>query len=649
LISLFEAFFILTSHLAHSRLRPGKSFQEVLFGFLIQRPYEALVPFVLRHRYLALLGFLGILGTSLWIGYQRLEVVFNPREILENFDIIVETDLGDSLDATTEKVALIEQALLGFDSKYKALRSFTTKIGHHDRDAFGKVGSRRDNWAIIKVHLKEPHAREHSTPFLVARVEELLEPFKTGGMFPLLYLKDQNLGPDFGMSLNVRVIGGTLEERTAVIGDLTTVLENRKGYKYHVTDTHSGKQQIGIVLDEGNLSRFGLTSSHIAHLVRAIYMGDIVTTIREGGESIGVRLLMDRPLRDDYTRLDDAVILNDLGQLIRLKHLISFEPQRGGEDLHHYNGDPCSTVGFELDLDLLNPLLAKKHLLERFAQLREDHPDLQILFEGEIAEQQKLMGSMQIIGLVAILLIYTIMVLLFDSFFIPLLISSIIPFGLVGVIYGFLLKGIPLSMFGMMGIVGLSGIVVNDAIVMIDALRNKLPPGRPVPNLAERLAEVSSTRVRAVVLTTVTTVAGMLPTILEIGGKDFVILPMCLAVGSGLFFATLVTLFFTPALYGAYHDLSCLFRRRIGEPLAEVTGVTFRRMTGGDSARPPSRTNSPLPSDPSPDLEDEDLIDLTEIDPTKSRPARGKHPPTDPPQAIPKDSDRTKLLPKLRR
>jgi multidrug efflux pump subunit AcrB len=190
------------------------------------------------------------------------------------------------------------------------------------------------------------------------------------------------------------------------------------------------------------------------------------------------------------------------------------------------------------------------------------YPGYSVRFSGENKDTEESMASLGRAFLVGLLIIYMILASLFRSLAQPLIVMSAIPFAVIGVIFAFLLHGQPFSFLAFLGIIGLAGVVVNDSIVLVDCA-NQLRIEDPSKSTFELLMEAGSIRLRAVMLTTVTTVLGLLPTAYGIGGKDPFLVPMALAFGWGLAFATFITLIMVPVFYLNLY----MFRDRVSQHL----------------------------------------------------------------------------------
>jgi multidrug efflux pump subunit AcrB len=190
---------------------------------------------------------------------------------------------------------------------------------------------------------------------------------------------------------------------------------------------------------------------------------------------------------------------------------------------------------------------------------------MKLIVGGEAEESEKAVVNLVGTFAIAIMGVYFLLVLLFDSFTQPFFVMVAIPFGLVGVIISFALHNEPLGFFAMIGTIGLAGVVVNDSLVLVNHL-NVLRKEKSDVSMLDLVAEGTSDRLRAILLTTLTTVIGLLPLAYGIGGSDVWMAPMALALGYGLVFATPLTLVLIPCLYVIRNDIGNLFKRKAKSP-----------------------------------------------------------------------------------
>jgi multidrug efflux pump subunit AcrB len=274
---------------------------------------------------------------------------------------------------------------------------------------------------------------------------------------------------------------------------------------------------------------------------------------------VNFRVIIHEKARKQLTYLNELLIPNRRGRLIPLKQVATLLSGPGPSDYRHYNGERTVTIEADVDQDVITPLEVSEAVQKHF-DLDKDWPGIRLAVRGEVFETQESMAGLFRTLIIAIIGIYFLLVLLFDSLTQPFLVMVAIPFGITGVIIAFGLHGEPFSFMGIMGIIGLSGVVVNDSLVLVDHL-NKQKEENPEKNLKRIVAEGTADRLRAIVMTTLTTVVALLPLAYGIGGTAIFMAPMALALGWGLLFATPLTLVLVPCLYIISHDLGKLFKR----------------------------------------------------------------------------------------
>ena len=307
------------------------------------------------------------------------------------------------------------------------------------------------------------------------------------------------------------------------------------------------------------LARVGITVADIAQFVRIAFDGEIVTNVRYGDEDVDFRVIFNKKIRKDPSQLKDFVIPNAGGHLTPLKKLIHTVPSPGPSTLYHYKSDRAITVSGDIDKTVTSPLKVSQAVLAHF-NIDRDYPGMQVVIGGEAEESAESLNELIIILGVAALGIYFLLILLFNSIWQPFMVMAAIPFGMIGVIIGFAIHNEPLGFLAMTGIIGLAGVVVNDSLVLVNHV-NELRAQHKDKSALELVAQGAVERLRPILLTTISTVAGLMPLAYGLGGIDPYMSPMALALGWGLLFATLLTLFLIPSLYVIGDDIVRLFRR----------------------------------------------------------------------------------------
>ena len=252
---------------------------------------------------------------------------------------------------------------------------------------------------------------------------------------------------------------------------------------------------------------------------------------------------------------------NARGRLIPLWQFASLEVGPGPSDYRHYDGERAITIEASIaEGSELTPMEATDAVVEHFTAEAQNWPGTTIVVGGEAQEMSESMAGLFQALIIAIIAIYFLLILLFNSASQPVLVLMAIPFGMTGVIVTFALHGQDMGFMAMLGIIGLGGVVVNDSLVLVSRL-NELREMKPSASIIDIVAEGTADRLRPIIMTSLTTVGGLLPIAYGFGGTDPWMAPMALALGYGLVFATPLTLMLVPCLYTIFDDFKRVWRR----------------------------------------------------------------------------------------
>jgi multidrug efflux pump subunit AcrB len=505
---------------------------------------------VLRLRYVLFAVFIAILAGVVWYAGSYMKFELFPTSSADRFKILVELPTGTSLRATSDQVKKIEAVL--DELPRSELASYVTRIGHHSYYAAGE----NENWAIIAADLTPFSRRSRNADEIVEELRSKTDALIEDGK---VVYKIEGGGPPVGSAITIRAVGSDDTVRTQLADNVVAYLGTIEGVKDIDRDDKPGKDQVEIDVDYDKLARLGLTVADVAQNVRIAYDGEVVTRVRYGDEDVDFRVQLVEEARTQPDLLKDLRIPNREGRLIPLSDVSDLVTIPGPNNFYHYGDERAITVTAELTKGTTTSLEATNAVLDHF-DLDRDYPGMRFVVGGEAEESAESMVSLFRSFIVAAVAIYFLLVLLFNSLGQPLMVMVAIPFGIIGVIVMFALHGQPLGFLAMMGVIGLAGVVVNDSLVLvshINTLRRETP-GVPVKEL---VARGTANRLRAVILTTLTTVAGVLPLAYGVGGSDPLMAPMAFALGWGLVFATPLTLILVPCIYLIGNDVSRLFRR----------------------------------------------------------------------------------------
>lgn len=537
--SLFEAILILPSHIAHS---PVVAPRKINWFETLKKKYACLIFWAIHHRIKTLTAFVLLLFGCIALQQTAIKFVLFPYDDVDVFHVIAELPEGYSQQKTSEKMAEVEKAVASIPDRL--MSGYTTRIGHHDTDVYGGTSGLHDNWALTTVYLNPPSVRDKTSEELIVELESRL---KSIDGFDKLIVEKFNDGPPVGKPVTVTVISDDDQLRHGFAEEIQDFLKSTPGIKGINVNEKSGKQELLIKPDLSLMAKLGINAREVAEAIRIAFDGIVVTHLTHEGEEIDFRVQLDESNRKHPDVLQSLGIMNPTGQLIPLGSFTRLDPGQGLEAIHHYNGHRAITITADVDESLITPLEANQKIAARFVKKIEGTTGIRLVFGGEEKATEESLESFFQAFVLAIIAIFCILVALFGSFILPFIVMMAIPFGLCGVVIFFYLHGLPLSFLAIVGSLGLVGIVVNDSLVMISHLNDKQ---KALGALSlDDIVTASTDRFRAVLLTTVTTVAGLLPTIYGIGGYEPFIVPIVLAVAGGLVFATTITLILVPVLY----------------------------------------------------------------------------------------------------
>lgn len=510
--------------------------------------YAARLKFVLRLRYPLFIVFLSALAGGAYYAKNYMDFILFPSSTADRFVIFIETPSGTSLQATSDLTEQVEALVTGIGAE--ELSATITRIG-----TIGEIGaSQRENSASIMVALTPFTNRGRTADEIVEGLRATTAELE--GFDSIKYQIDTG-GPPVGRPITLRVVGSDDGQRTALANEVYDYVRSLVGTKDINRNDKLGKAQVEIKPDYELLARIGISVASVARNVRIAYDGEVVGTVRYGDEDVDFRVIFDDAVRQDPENLKNLLLPNGRGNLTPLDLVANFVDAPGPANIVHFDGDRAITITGDVDQALTTPIKISEAVLEHF-NVSRDYPGLQLIVSGEAQESEESLFELLIIMGIAVVGVYFLLILLFNSLWQPFLVMIAIPFGFLGVVVGFAIHDVPLGFLAMTGVIGLAGVVVNDSLVLVNHV-NTLRKQYPDKPAVELVARGTSDRLRAVLLTTISTVAGLLPLAYGIGGADPYMGPMALALGWGLLFATPLTLLLIPCLYLISDDVARLF------------------------------------------------------------------------------------------
>lgn len=560
LASLIESAFTLPAHMSSDlpftktfnklfKKKEGPGRRERLIH-AAEEKYGRLLERALPFRGLIMLFFALLLGGSALLFNNSMKYVMFPREEADDFSVRVKAPEGVVRGDMAKMVRPIEDLFL--DDGRGIVTSVRTSIGQSRRG-----GEVRENEASMRVEILPPSERDISLNQLIAGWEERAAQIE--GFEEIRFLKSR-FGSDSGSAVEIRVLANNDAQREEISAGLKRELENIESLSNVEIEKPLEKREFKLEIKRALVSRLGIDYSQLSNVLRSYIEGDVLYTLNKDEEEVDVRFTSSDANKNDINKLLSLTVANREGYLVPIGRLVDVVERRKPANITRVNYKRAVTVLADLRPDAgLTPLEVAENL-ERdvFPAILSGKPSAELEFIGEVADSRESQADFSLSVYLVLGLIYVLLVFLFDSLVTPLLIGAIIPFGAVGVILAFSAHGIfQYGFFAVIGCLGMIGVVINDSIVLVNKLEtlplNLGDGGGDAKRKA--IASLTSSRLRAVVVTTLTTVAGLFPTAYGVGGYDSMLAEMMLAMGWGLVFGMFITLLLAPCLYSYYYDL----------------------------------------------------------------------------------------------
>lgn len=518
---------------------------------------------VLANRYPFLAMCLGALAFSIGLS-TRVPVNLFPSDF-NNLFVTVRTPTDFGVDQTDPVVRRIEGAV---DEVSDQLVDYSAFVGQGMTADTQPVFA--SNYGLLFVEF--PNSREN-----IANPERVLHLVKEhvdrsvaadrSGIEDVLVAAPRN-GPPIGTPVAIRIQSDDYDTAKHVAEEVKGQLRTFAGV-YDIEDNVPvGPRELRVALDEHRASIHGLTFDDVGAVLRAANDGLVSSTFKDpkSDEDVDIRVLLEPDQRRTISDLLDLEVRTPARYLVKVRDVASVDLVRGYQRLYHYDAKRAVVVYAQVDESQATSLSVNREMKKRFADVSKRYPGVNLIFGGEFQVTDETFGQMRRAFVVALLAIYAILAAQFRSYAQPLVVMSVVAFAYIGVVMGMWILNVTLggyatSMYVMYALVGLAGIVVNDSLVLLDFVNRERARGAPP---LEAVRQASRWRFRPILLTTITTVAGLLPMALGFGGKSPVFAPFATSIVFGLMASSLLTLFVVPSLYLAIEDLKARFGGRRG-------------------------------------------------------------------------------------
>ncbi|MBB3189184.1 efflux RND transporter permease subunit [Halomonas cerina] len=571
--SLLECFVVLPAHLRNAfvpartgarrrRLSRWRDGFEQAFDTFRAGPFRRFSGLTLRHRAATLASAMAVvLFTVGLLAGGRLAFNFfptpEPNVLYANANFVAGTDRGrvDRLLAKMETALAEAEAALGGDLVQHAVTRHGATLVN------GEVAHSGDNLGSIMVELTASDDRDvRNAAFIAAWRSRIALP---AGLENLT-ISERSAGPP-GADVNIRLTGESAFALKRAAESLSHSLQELPGVYNTEDDMPWGREQLLYRVSPYG-EALGLTTLDLGRQLRAAFDGRLVQVYQDGPDEMEVRVLLPREQREQLEALAQLTVRTPEGRFVPLEQVMSLDHRQGFEALRHADGRLAVEVTAEVNTEV-NSVERVLESLERsvLPALMQEH-GLRYSFEGRSADQRETFADMRMGLLVGLGLMYVVLAWVFASWSLPLIVMAIIPLALVGALLGHWLLGLDLTMLSLFGLFGLSGIVVNNAIILVAFYRHQRQKGLGID---AALQEAVVQRVRAVLLTSLTTIGGLTPLLFETSLQAQFLIPMAVSIAFGLGLSTLLVLAVIPVLLSYLEHLRVRLGRGHDAPETE--------------------------------------------------------------------------------
>ena len=501
--------------------------------------YEKLIRWVLGHRALTICSMVSLFVASIFLT-PYLHTEFFPQNDQNNINVYAKMQQGQRVEVTKDIAMKVDSAIR---ARIPEVTIITTSYGSEEEASFASMmnttGSNIFNMRMRTVDMKD---RNRSVFVMADSIRSLINEFPE----ILDYEVTTGQNGTTGNTVDIEIFGHDFPGTSRFAAELKDRLKSVKGAEDILISRGDDKTELQIFLDREKLARHGLTTSGVGSLVRTYVYGNRNSKFKEEGEEYDIIVRLEEKYRSKISDVENMLITDGYGQKVRLKEL--------GQIVEGYNPPSIERKSKQRMLKVsVTP--ASGHAMGDIAvecQKVIDQMDIpseySIYIGGSYEDQQESFGALGLLVILSLLLVYLVMAAEFESFVMPAIIMLAIPFAFTGVILALLIFNVNLSIVAALGAMMLIGIVTKNGIVLIDYINLMRERG---VKLYEAIALSCRSRLRPVLMTSLTTMLGMLPMALSTSEGSETWQPMGVAVIGGMVFSTIITMLIVPAVYAS--------------------------------------------------------------------------------------------------
>ena len=567
--SVFEAFVLLPSHYAEwtRRSKAHKRGEQPFFRKL-RRIYGRMLIRTLRRRYWVIGALVGVLvGAVMILGQLPIDIYADDE--LDAFKVLIKFPEGTSLHESDRVTRAYEAEALRLSNE--DVEGVVVNVGLLQSN---NEWLTRKSVSQVLVQLKPREKRKRMSDELIDMLRERTEHIE--GPASVVFEVFAG-GPPEGKPISVKVQGRYLDRMKEAALVLQDSLRRIPGTQEVTDDFPPGKEAIRIEVDEVRAALYGFSAQDVAMNVRYAFDGVRATTFRDGDEEVGVIVQYDRANRSTVEDVLNVQVTNASGATVALRDMVTFSIGPGRTKIKRFDRRRTIIVTGEIDEAILTLDQINGRMLEIFPSIEAQYSGVSFHIGGEFTDFLEAFDNVVTLFIVSLILMFLILGTQFNSYAQPLVILTSVPFAIIGALLGLLISGNPFSLISIFGFVALAGIVVNDAIVMVAFINRRRRAGGSVTNIWRSIVNAGRLRLRPIILTSVTTISGLLPMAIGLGGKSALWSPLANVILFGLLVSTVLTLFVIPCFMAALDDIKRERKKaRLREP-AKSPGTMAHR------------------------------------------------------------------------
>lgn len=509
--------------------------------------YVSFMVLCLRHR----LAFM-VVSLSLLVSFSVYASMRMKFELFKNDDFVffmINLEMPEStrLEQTEKAIELVEEHLLGLPKNY--IEAVVTRVGFIEDASTGqmKYGSGK---AQIVVDLTESAVRPGISGKDIMDLSRKNFP-EIPGMMSIEFQEDRG-GPPVGSALTFRIMAEDYPTILKISEEVQSYLRTVPGLKDIKDDFEWGKEEFRIDVDERRAADLGISVAEVAREVRNAFAGGLATTFTRGEEEVEIHVKFTEGYRSSPENIRIMKFRNDKGEMVPFDSFARVDYGRSFSSIQRWNQKRTVTVTADVDGVHITSRGINQMMQDRYGNVSKDHAGVLFDYGGEEEDSQESMAALGRAFALAMLINYGIIATIFNSVMQPFVVMSVIPLSLVGVLIGLLVHNEPLGFMGLLGVVALVGIVVNNSILLVDFTNQARKRGM---NRWRSILWASRSRVRPIILTSATTVAGLFPMLFGLSGTSSFLVPLAISLVYGLTFSTILTLVVIPVLMSLLDEI----------------------------------------------------------------------------------------------